>query len=124
MGIGCHVPVHGRLVAFITSLDSKVQWGARLLELERIRGFAEIYTGTGQPPGVEPRVVNDISQPRNSLINSLILGDEKRFTCKLFYDVFFSEEANHMVRMPLLHNSIEAHVLSAAVYRAANSSVG
>jgi hypothetical protein len=77
-------------------------------------------------PGVEPS--EDFqrhlptSQPPNFLNQQPHIGRRKEtvsLTCNLFYDESLSEEANHKFRMPLLHNSIEAHVLSATGHRAA-----
>ena len=70
-------PVHGRLVAFITSLNEKFRWITSRLSAEvgRTRRLCQDLQAS---PGVEPRAFNDVSQPPNFLTNTLILGDEKR----------------------------------------------
>ena len=94
------------------------------IKVERIKRLRQDLQAS---PGVEPRAFNDISQPPNFLINSLILGDEKReylLLANYFTTNSSQKRANHKFMMPLLHNSIEAHVLSATGHRAASASVG
>ena len=93
------------------------------IKVERIKRLCQDLQAS---PGVEPRAFNDISQPPNFLINSLIHGDEKREYLLLanYLQLIPQKRANHKFMMPLLHNSIEAHVLSATGHRAASASVG
>lgn len=74
-------------------------------------------------PGLEPRAFQrhlPTSQLPHQQPHTGRRKETVSLTCNLFYDGFLSAEANHKFTMPLLHNSIEAHVLSATSHRAAS----